>query len=66
MGQVRSFFSIREYLYSDVEAAKYARVRELLKKHPSLINQPLTNDCRSTALVRAAWRNDLKMVQLLL
>ena len=37
-----------------------------IKMHPELLNSPITDDCFNTALTRSTWRNDKKLVTLLL
>lgn len=37
-----------------------------MKEHLELLNSPITDDCMSTALTRSVWRNDFKLVTLLL
>ena len=34
--------------------------------YPKLINEPMTKDCKTYPLARAAWRGDYKMCDLLL
>ncbi len=36
------------------------------QEYPDLLNAPLTEDCKSTALGRAVWRGDFKTVELLI
>ena len=39
---------------------------ELVTLHPSLLNSPLSADCKIYPLTRAAWRGDYKLCDLLI
>ncbi|EAR88070.3 ankyrin repeat protein (macronuclear) [Tetrahymena thermophila SB210] len=58
--------NVKEQLYEAVEQSDEARVAQLIKENPILLNAPLTEDCQNTALSRSVWRNDQKLVKLIL
>ncbi|KAL4493994.1 hypothetical protein ABPG72_022011 [Tetrahymena utriculariae] len=58
--------NVKEQLYIAVEESDEAKVAQLIKENPNLLNAPLTEDCQNTALSRSVWRNDQKLVKLIL
>lgn len=44
----------------------YEKVTAILNEKPEFLNQAMTENCESTALVRATWRQDKKMIELLI
>lgn len=55
----------KEKLYSAIESSNEENIKKIFNKFPNFVNEPMTTDCYSTPLGRAAWRGDLKMVDLL-
>ena len=56
-----NFFSVKEELYSAIESSDTTRLHALLTNNPDLINNPMTNDCKTLPLSRAAWRGDIRV-----
>ena len=61
-----NIFSWKEELYSAVESSDISRIYVVLKAHPDLLNEPMTSDCKTMPLSRAAWRGDMKLCQFLI
>lgn len=59
-------YSRNEYLYWYIEKGDCAKIQAHLEKYPETIGQPMTKDCRTLPLARAAWRGDKKVMELLL
>lgn len=58
--------NVKEMLYNAVEQSDEQEVARVIKENPTLLNASLTDDCKSTALSRAVWRNDKKLVTLII
>jgi ankyrin repeat protein len=66
MGAVKSLHSKNEYLYWYIEKGDHGKIVEHIEKYPETISQPMTKDCRTLPLGRAAWRGDIQTIKILL
>eukprot|EP01017_Pseudomicrothorax_dubius_P027295 TRINITY_DN3124_c0_g3_i1.p1 TRINITY_DN3124_c0_g3~~TRINITY_DN3124_c0_g3_i1.p1 ORF type:complete len:274 (-),score=82.84 TRINITY_DN3124_c0_g3_i1:130-951(-) len=53
----------KEWLYSAVEAENIEEIKRILKVNPHYLNEPMTKDCKTTPLLRSAWRGSMKLTQ---
>ncbi|CAK74091.1 unnamed protein product (macronuclear) [Paramecium tetraurelia] len=58
--------SQKERLLRYIDQAKVEKLKQILEMSPNLINQDLASDILQTPLVRAVWRNDKALVQIIL
>ncbi|CAD8170926.1 unnamed protein product [Paramecium octaurelia] len=56
----------KERLLRYIDQTKTEKIRSILEISPNLINEDIAKDILQTPLARAAWRNDMALVQLLL
>ena len=61
-----NIYSVKEELYSSIENSDTTRLHALIANNPELLNNPMTSDCKTLPLARAAWRGDMRVCQLLL
>ena len=52
----------REAMYSAISTDSLEEIEAALEKHPELLNEPLTEDKKSNALMRAAYLGNLRIV----
>jgi|JI6StandDraft_1071083.scaffolds.fasta_scaffold02483_8 ankyrin repeat protein len=66
MGTVKSLYSRNEYLYWYIEKGDHAKILQHIEKYPETVSQPMTKDCRTLPLARAAWRGDQRTMEILM
>jgi ankyrin repeat protein len=66
MGAAKSLYGRNEYLYWYIEKGDHAKIVQHIEKYPEIVDQPMTKDCRTLPLARAAWRGDKKTINILL
>lgn len=62
----KALHSKEELLYYHINRKEYAKVDQLLKKYPDMINKPITKDTKHTLLMRAAFSTNLQSVEFVL
>lgn len=66
MGSVKSMYTRNEYLYWYIEKGEHDKIIKHIEKYPETVGQPMTKDCKTLPLARAAWRGDKKTMDILL
>ncbi|CAD8189632.1 unnamed protein product [Paramecium octaurelia] len=56
----------KERLLRYIDQAKVEKLKQILKMSPNLLNKDLASDILQTPLVRAVWRNDMNLAQIIL
>lgn len=52
-------------LYEEIEKESIEGVKQLLIKYPKLINEPFSDGSVFNPVIRASWRGDYKMIEIL-
>lgn len=61
-----TFYFSKSCLYSAIEGGDIDWLKLIFDKNPSYINEGMDDQCTTSPLHRAVWRNDLKIVTYLL
>jgi hypothetical protein len=59
MGNSKSLYSQPDLLYYHIERKDIPNIRKIIEAHPELVNEPIAKDTKQTALIRAAFNNNL-------